>query len=89
MDRIRRIGQKKKPIIEVLMHNNTIDERIETVLQRKVSMMEQVLNDQSISAEPLRAEYYYDREDSFDKSVEEELNEIINALQNETDEYSY
>jgi len=89
MDRIRRIGQKKNPIIEVLMHKNTIDERIENVLQSKVSMMEQVLNDQSISAEPLRSEYYYDREDSYDMSVEEELEEIINALQNESDEYSY
>jgi SNF2 family DNA or RNA helicase len=87
MDRIRRIGQEKKPIIEVLIHNNTIDERIESVLKRKVKLMEEVLNDKAISAEPIRADYYYDREDSFDKSIEEELEEILAALQNESDEY--
>ena len=89
MDRIRRIGQDKKPIIEVLIHKNTIDERIESVLKRKVKLMEDVLNDYAISAEPIRADYYYDQKDSFDKSIEEELDEILAALQDESDEYIY
>lgn len=89
MDRIRRIGQDKKPIIEVLIHKNTIDERIESVLKRKVKLMEDVLNDYAISAEPMRADYYYDQDDSFDKSIEEELDEILAALQDESDEYIY
>ena len=49
--------------------------------ENKVRMMQEVLNDKSIQAECLSAEYYYDPDDSFEKSIEEELKQIIEALE--------
>ena len=50
-DRIRRIGQSRTPKFELLIHPNTIDDRVEHRLDEKIIRMQSVLDDPSIKVE--------------------------------------
>lgn len=50
-DRIRRIGQKRTPQFELLVHPNTIDDRVDFRLDEKINRMQSVLDDPSINVE--------------------------------------
>jgi len=92
IDRIRRIGQKDEPIIHVLKHENTLDDRIEQRLRDKVNLMQEVLNDDSILAEqfPINLNENNNYDDNyFDLGIEDEISGILDALTVEMEnEYS-
>ena len=88
MDRIRRIGQKKSPIIEVLVHENTIDNRVEDRLNQKIELMKKILNDPSISVEMKNYNTAFlddgDYQFSMEKDIDEEdIHYVIDSLKEE------
>ncbi len=68
-DRIRRIGQKEAPKFELLIHEGTIDDRIQDRLDQKISMMEGILNDPSIRAENITVQFIEDEDYEFDERM--------------------
>jgi SNF2 family DNA or RNA helicase len=84
-DRIRRIGQKYTPEFEILIHPNTIDERIETRLTAKVERMQLVLNDFSINVE--KEPINFIDEDDADKYEDfgidhEDIRQLVDSFKN-------
>ncbi|MFC1484117.1 SNF2-related protein [Candidatus Neomarinimicrobiota bacterium] len=86
LDRIRRIGQEELPIFEVLIHEKTIDDRIQIRLDEKISLMEKILNDSTINIENIAVEYIDDEDTYAYKGIEidnDDLRYAIDALKGE------
>ena len=85
MDRIRRIGQINIPEIYVLRHDHTLDKHIEERLNEKVHQYENIFNDRSIMNNLiyLSAANEIDDEYNFEYGVEEEIDSIVKAIEEE------
>ncbi|NQU35436.1 MAG: DEAD/DEAH box helicase [Bacteroidetes bacterium] len=87
-DRIRRIGQEKEPVFEILFHQNTIDERIDLRLRDKVRVMQEVLDDYTINVEKEPIQYVDDEDnvesyDGFDIDFKD-LKYVVDCFKDES-----
>ena len=80
-DRIRRIGQKYNPEYEILIHMDTIDDRIGDRLNQKTKLMEKVLNDYTISVEQEPIFYVDDEDEYIDQDVDIDRNDLDYVMQ--------
>jgi len=88
VDRIRRIGQKKTPIIEIFVHRRTIDDRIHDRLEEKIGRMAEILNDHSIKTEISKVVYSDEEETDYSTDIDnEDIEYIVQQIQDEEDLY--